>query len=302
MTSFLDGSAIYGSSEEELKTLRRFEGGLLKYQKMINNGKEKELLPALEGQQDCRSQSNSKNKKCFHAGDIRVNENVGLTLIHTLWLREHNRIARALQDLNPHYDDEQLFQEARRIVGAELQHIVYNELLSSILGHEKLMEYDLASLTDGYYNGYDIDVNPGIDNAVASQVLSFFYSMIPSRFERYSQRLKMTGTKKMSETYYNPTDLYDYTKFDEYLMGFVSQNAHNIDVFVSSEMTNNIAPEANEGFDLVAVILQQGRDHGIPGYTTWRKVCNVQPQINDWDDLQKVFNLSIVKKLSQLYK
>ena len=260
------------------------------------------MLPALEGQQDCKSANNGKSKKCFQAGDIRVNENVGLTLIHTLWLREHNRIARSLQKLNPHYDDEQLFQEARKIVGAELQHIVYNELLSTILGQEKMIEYDLVPLLDGYYSGYDIDVNPGIDNAVASSVLSLFYSMLPSKFERYSQQLAMTGTRKMSETYYNPSDLYDYTKFDEYLMGFVSQNAHNFDVLVSKEMTNNIALEVKEGSDLVAVILQQGRDHGISGYTTWRRLCKIEPQINDWDDLKTIFNLTIVKKLYQLYK
>lgn len=52
-----------------------------------------------------------------------------LTTMHVVWVREHNRIVIALRSLNPQWSDERLFQEARKIVGAELQHITYNEWL-----------------------------------------------------------------------------------------------------------------------------------------------------------------------------
>lgn len=65
---------------------------------------------------------------------MRVNEQVELTAIHTIWMREHNRVALRLHSINPQWDDERLFQEARRIVIAELQHIAYNEFLPVLLG------------------------------------------------------------------------------------------------------------------------------------------------------------------------
>jgi peroxidase len=55
-------------------------------------------------------------------------------MIHNLLLREHNRIASILQKLNPKWNDEIVYQESRRIVAAEIQHIAYNEWTPLILG------------------------------------------------------------------------------------------------------------------------------------------------------------------------
>lgn len=64
---------------------------------------------------------------------------IALMAMHTIWVREHNRIARFLHLLNPHWGDERLYQEARKIVGAEIQHITYNEWLAVIFPSKELV-------------------------------------------------------------------------------------------------------------------------------------------------------------------
>lgn len=77
---------------------------------------------------------NAQGKYCFESGDTRANENLHLTSMHLLWARHHNYVAENLLKINPRWNDERLFQEAKRIVGAQLQHITYSEFLPVILG------------------------------------------------------------------------------------------------------------------------------------------------------------------------
>lgn len=63
--------------------------------------------------------------------------------MHTLMAREHNRIAKTLIQINPHWDDETLYQEARRIVIALIQHITYNEFLPILLGKDVMEKFGL---------------------------------------------------------------------------------------------------------------------------------------------------------------
>ena len=88
---------------------------------------------------------------CSLLGEERGDENCALNAMHTLWVREHNRIAHGLKRLNKHWSGTKLLQEARKLVGGIWQHIVYNEYLPV-----------LAKLPA--YKGYDPHVDPSIIN------------------------------------------------------------------------------------------------------------------------------------------
>lgn len=138
LTPYIDGSQIYGSytalsSDLRHKVPRDF--GLMRTTKIT-----KEDYPPFNTlnrwPNDCHQDPRYSDFGCFLTGDVRANEQLALTSMHTLWLREHNRIANILSDLNPTWNGELIFQEARKIVGAELQHITYNHWLPHILGKQ----------------------------------------------------------------------------------------------------------------------------------------------------------------------
>jgi peroxidase len=129
VSHYIDLSHVYGNSEEECNSLRVGKGGLLAYTYRGN----RVVLPTHMNDKggcskDCPMSS------CYKSGDSRVNQNPGLSLLHIIFLREHNRIASELYKINPQWDDEYLFQETRRILIACYQHIVYNHYLPIMLG------------------------------------------------------------------------------------------------------------------------------------------------------------------------
>ncbi|XP_037091237.1 peroxidasin homolog [Pollicipes pollicipes] len=184
VTSFVDGSGVYGSSDGELQQLRQYEGG-----KMKMTGS---LLPTTDGDGSCIRQRT--DVKCFQAGDIRVNEQPDLTTLHTLW-------------------------ESRRLVAAMIQHITYSEWLPVVLGDDLVTRHDLAPAKSGFYGGYSPNVDPTIANVFATGAMRFGHTLVPDHLLLFTPwHTKLAGVS-LHKSFFRPHSLYHPGRIDEYMAG-----------------------------------------------------------------------------------
>ena len=183
----------------------------------------KELLPLKLDEPDEGCIRPSEDVYCFLAGDPRVNEQTVLATIHTLFVRNHNLLAKELAVINPHWNDETLFQETRHINAAVIQHITYNEFLPMVLGKEVMQRHDLILQKEGYYDGYDPYTNPSVASGFSSAAFRFGHSLLPSTIERWSKTHRYVGSQRLSEMLQQPYDLYKGGWADNYMMGMINQ-------------------------------------------------------------------------------
>ncbi|XP_046739892.1 uncharacterized protein LOC124407631 [Diprion similis] len=297
VTSYLDASTVYGSNVQTSDSLRLFRNGLLQYGKIQSR---KPLLPRQESDL-CRR--GSIDTSCFRAGDGRLTEQPALISLHVIFLRQHNRIATELAALNPHWSDEKLFQETRRIIGAIVQHITYREFLPIVLGPEVIKIFDLEIKRKGYYQGYDSTVNPNIANGFAAAAYRFGHSLVQHSFVRYDTNHRpIFNNVTIHDEFNNPVNLHTVGALDRLLLGLINQPSQRRDEFITEELTNHLfeTPSFGFGMDLASLNIQRGRDHGLPPYVDWREPCGLSP-VRSWEDLNRVMSASTAKKFRFLY-
>jgi peroxidase len=280
ITAFLDGSVIYGSDAERAEALRAFEGGRL----IVSEG---DLLPMNEAGLD---NAGGTSSSLFLAGDIRANENVALTAMQTLWVREHNRIADQLADEHPEWNDERIFQHARQIVTAELQAITYNEFLPALLGPDAL----------GPYLGYDPGVNADISNIFSTAAYRFGHSMLSTELLRLNNDGSVIddGNISLSAAFFAPQEIVAHG-IDSLLLGAASQTAQEIDTQVVDDVRNFLfGPPGAGGFDLASLNIQRGRDHGLADYNQARIDLGLEP-VADFADITS--DVALQQKLAEVY-
>lgn len=135
------------------------------------------------------------------SGDIRANVVPSLGFMHTIYIREHNRLTDKLKKENPHWNFDKLFQEARKIVAAEFQHITYNEYLPPILGHETMVKYKLLSTGEYTYND---TIDATIKNSFGAASFRFGHSQIPSMQTMLKEDFKSKQETPIEDTFKRP--------------------------------------------------------------------------------------------------
>lgn len=300
LTSFIDASQVYGFEQSIADDLRDLtnENGTLRVGPAFPG--QKSLLPftGINGM-DCRRNLEENTLGCFVAGDIRANEQIGLAAMHTIWVREHNRIATKLKSINPFWDGNKVYNEARKIVGAQIQFITYNNWLPPILGTEGFKML-------GSYNGYNRNVNPSISNVFATAALRFGHSMINPILNRFDENFETipAGHLLLRNAFFAPWRLVEEGGVDPLLRGMFATPAKlkTPTQNLNSELTENLFHTAHAvALDLAAINIQRGRDHALPPYTKWRSFCNMT-KVNNFDDLKnEISNEGVRQKLENLY-
>jgi hypothetical protein len=312
ITSYLDLSNVYGSTQAVADALRTFSGGLLKtspgnmlpYNTTAINpltGQPyftQDQLNALNMANDAQMVSNDQ---LFAAGDVRANENVELTALQTLFVRNHNRIATQLAQQNPanfgftSWTDENLYQEARKLNIAEEEMITYTEYLPDLLGPTALPAYA----------GYKSNVNAGISTEFSTVAFRFGHSLLSGGIERQDNNgADITGDPTGDPSLSLATDFFDplvlnpagvidkftghiSTDIDAILKGDADGDSNAMDVMAINEIRNLLFANGglqDNGQDLIARDVERARDDGIGTY----------------NQLRAALGLSTVTKFSQI--
>jgi len=289
VTAWVDGSQIYGSDAARATALREKSGGRLK----TSAGN---MLPFnTAGLANANDSHFMPDSKLFLAGDVRANENPELIALQTLFMREHNRLAADIAARNPDWNDERVFQAARRMTIAELQSITYTEFLPAMLG-KRLPAY----------KGYNPGVNPGIANEFSTAAFRFGHSLLDGEISRLNADGSETpqGRMDLRDAFFN-SGVFDPAlpahqgDIDPFLMSASRGNAQEVDLHLVDDVRNFLfGPPGSGGFDLASLNVQRGRDHGLADYNSVRVAYGMRPA-KTWADITK--DTSLQAKLQSAY-
>jgi hypothetical protein len=309
-TSFLDLSQVYGSSVVVANALRTFRngqlktspGGLLPYNNL--NYFTQTQLNALNMANDAHQVPDTS---LFAAGDVRANENIELTALQTLFVRNHNRLASELHSLHPFWSDELLYQEARKLNIATEELITYNEFLPAILGPNALPAY----------TGYKNFVNASIATEFSTVGFRFGHSLLSDAVGRH----KNDGTDiadvnpdgadvNLAQDFFDPNlitangavdPLTNHTSsgIGAILKADADGTANEMDLPLIDEVRNLLfGPPGAGGSDLAARDIQRARDDGIGTYNQVRVAFGL-PAVTNFAQITS--NFTVQQELQATY-
>lgn len=276
LSAYIDATTVYGGDTARSDYLRQFTGGLMN----TSTGPTGDVLPPRNGGDAgapfmAGMAAPNMGDDTFLAGDVRGNEHVALTSMHTLFLREHNRLAALIDathtDLPPIAQpiarDEEIYQRARKIVGAEIQAVTYNEFLPA-------MGIDL-----GTYTAY----NALIDASISPEFATGAFRMGHTQTNNLQLRLEQDGSViaqghlPLGDMFFDPTRITDEGGIEPILRGLAVNPQEQFDPLIveglRSLLFGVLSPNGlvANGTDLSALDILRNRDFGVADYNTVRE-------------------------------
>ena len=270
ITAFLDANFVYGSDPQRAAWLRTFQGGKLK----VSTGN---MMPfnTTDGEYGSPVDPSAPgmgnplgNVKFYIAGDVRANENPFLATLHTLFLREHNRLCDVLAQQHPGWTDHQLYHHARKLVGAYTQAITYEEWLPTL-------NLELAP-----YQGYDPTVNAGIMNEFSAIAFRFGHTLLTGVMPRMDNDLNTIpeGDLLLRQAFFN-VDAVRNIGIEPYIVGMSTLPMQDLDCKVIDDVRNFLFGQPGAGgMDLIAININRARERGIADYNTLRQDFGLAPK------------------------
>ena len=296
VTSLIDASLVYGNDEKVAFALRTLDGtGRLKVsERFTDNGRglliEEPTQPCV---QSPSREANNQTINCFKTGDHRASEHLTLSAIHTIWVREHNLIAEKLALLNSHWGENEIYEETRHIIAAFHQKTTYDEYYTAITND------NLPA-----YSGYNSSVNPNVAASFSGAAFRFGHVTIHPMVRRFDENWNDHPdfpSDFLHKAFFSPWRIIDEGGIDPLIRGLIGNFAKLGDGMVDELREKLFKLQNSIGFDLAAINIQRGRDHGIRLYNDWLEYCGFDV-VNSWEDLSEEIPNDVIRAgLEELY-
>ncbi|KAF1752111.1 hypothetical protein GCK72_018665 [Caenorhabditis remanei] len=295
---FLDLSTVYGSADCEAETVRSFQDG-----KMLTFDDLGYTLPP-QNLNDSNCQSFAP-LHCFTCGDFRNSLHPALIPVHTVFIKEHNRLANQVKSARPRMSDEQIFQLVRKIMIGMWQHIVYNEYIPKYLPQRTIRNFGLRPLRNGVHRGYSASQDPSITAEYAGAAFRFGHSQARFDFPRLTEEGRPAGNFDLGHDifYADQNYLAGIGGWEPVMNGMVRMPAMKSDRYFSFGIRNQmfeIRGRNGSGVDLVSINIQRGRDMGLFPYVQYRQLVGL-PQVNSFSDLNTTMSRENIQALRNVY-
>ena len=169
-----------------------------------------------------------------------MNEYLGITALNLIWIRQHNLISEQLSTLNKNWDEEKTFEETRRVVIAQIQHVTYNEFLPILLGPDVMKQAGLTLLKSGYYEGYDPELEATVSNEFATAGFRLGHSMIQGLMKMVGPHWKNEDFIQIHKLMYNPFRMYNLGGMDNILRGHMALATGKAGLHMSDQVRSQI--------------------------------------------------------------
>ncbi len=206
-----------------------------------------------------------------------------------------------MKKVNPYWSDNQLWDEAKKILTAVYQNIVYGEYLPALIGEDLSKLYNLLPLEKGFVQEYNPRIYPQVINEVATAAFRYGHTILTAKHHSANSNYQLTSEKPISYFLFNNQYYKDY--MNDAVRGSLMDWSYAPDSQITSDLNDYLFSGLFWGdswqWSLGALNIQRGRDHGLQPYNKYRKLCGLN-EAYSFDEFDNIPPHTI-KQLKELY-